>query len=66
MKANDRRQTEAYIRKLTGKLTPAEKKIHEEQERQNFNRNAAIEAWWAGSDTYVDYDGRVVKIEHKE
>lgn len=47
---------------MTGNYSPAERCAMEAAERENYNRNISAASWWAGSDTYRDYDGNVRKI----
>lgn len=62
-----RKRTNADYERLSKEMgytpyTPKEKKLMKANERQSFNENAASTAFWAGSDTYVDYDGRTRNV----
>lgn len=39
--------------------TEAEKSHFEQEEREHYNQEESANAFWAGSDTYVDFDGLI-------
>lgn len=49
---------DALYRDLTGTYTPAERRAMRAQERSTYNQNQADLAWWAGADSYIDFDGQ--------
>lgn len=45
------------LRAILGDLTPAEKHAVIDQEREAHNKAASGQAFWCGSEDYIDYDG---------
>lgn len=60
-----REQAERYLERLDKEMgwtpyTPAEEKVMEQAERENYNRNTSSATWWSSNETkgtYIDYDG---------
>ena len=46
------------LREMAGELTPAERAAEKRADKRAFNENARAEAFWTGSDTYIDADGK--------
>lgn len=46
--------------------TQAELDQMELEDRDHHNREESAGAWWGGSDTYIDYDGNIRKVNTGE
>jgi hypothetical protein len=55
-------ELDARLRDMYDEYTPAERRAMEQAERENYNKNIRCAVWWAGGDTYVDYDGNTRNV----
>ena len=58
----NRNHNDRDIRAMAGELTVAERRAEAKEDRENYNQHMINAAFYAGSETYVDFDGKVSHV----